>query len=130
MGLYLVLSLDPEGIDPDAWAQAYDETVAMLEAWRPPLLTIQRRQIEGRQLSVLTRSLRSPDGQEWSIAGDAESVSWAGTQRMRRDLSQYRDGDRPPVADMVLEAVVGAKATAVASTSSAGTRKATRTIPR
>ena len=62
MGIYIHLYFDPRCIDADEWASAYDETLAMLEAWPTRLIGWGTRELYGRKVPLYTRSIRDAEG--------------------------------------------------------------------
>lgn len=109
MGVHVILDIDPNGIDPDAWAAAYDETLALLESWRPRLLGWGIRSFEGSRVPVYARSVRdghTPDDLGWSVVGDRGSMQTAECQSLHRDLAHYtrRLRDEPSHEDIVVAA--------------------------
>ena len=58
MGIHINLDIDPRGIDAVAWAAAHDDTLVLLEAWRPRLLGWGTRAIGAVELCVYARSIR------------------------------------------------------------------------
>jgi hypothetical protein len=105
MGVHVILEIDPRGIDAEAWAAVHDETLALLEAWRPRLLGWGARTIEGARVPMYQRSLRQgegdPGGVHWSVVGDRESLETAECQSLYRDLARYgrRGRRRDPAGD-------------------------------
>jgi hypothetical protein len=52
MGVHVILDIDPQSIDADAWAGVHDDTLALLEAWPTPLLGWGVRLIEGARVPI------------------------------------------------------------------------------
>src|SRR5688572_33490895 len=100
MGIHVILDIDPRGIDAGAWAAAYDDTLVLLEAWRPRLLGWGTRAIGAVDVPVYARSIRdSPrasDGAGWSVVGDRESMQTAECQSLYRDLDRYARRAKEP----------------------------------
>lgn len=95
MGVYIHLYYDPRGIHANAWACAYDETLAMLEAWPLRLLGWGTRELHGRKVPMYTRSIRDAEGEaaSWSVVGDRESLQCAELQTVSRAVG-YRAATR------------------------------------
>lgn len=126
MGVHVILDIDPHGIDPAAWAIAYEETVKLLTRWRPRLLGWGDRSLHGAnsvgtsslsgspaRVPVYTRSIvfdeASPTEACWRVVGDRESLQTAECQSIHRDFSRYSSrGDRG--AEVVSDIVVAAAA--------------------
>ncbi len=103
MGIHIHLEYDPRGIDADAWARAYDEALAMLEAWPTRLLGWGTREIYGCEMPVYTRSIQGAEGESasWSIVGDRESLQCSEVQTVwraigRRSAARRRSLEAPP----------------------------------
>lgn len=113
MGVHVILDIDPIGIDPAAWASAYDETVKLLTRWTPRLLGWEVRSIRGVRIPMYTRSIvfdeASPTKACWRVVGDRESMLTAECQSLQRDLSRYSARRQERVAD-VTDIVVSAAA--------------------
>lgn len=102
MGVYIHLYYDPRGLEADAWASAYDETLAMLEAWPGRLLGWGTRELYGRRMPMYTLSIRDVEGESarWSVVGDRESLQCAECQTVsravgRRSAERVRSREAP-----------------------------------
>lgn len=86
MGTYIHLYFDPRGIDADSWASAYDEALAMLEAWPTRLLGWGSRVLYGCRMPMYTRSIRDAEGPSasFSVMGDRASLQCAECQTVSR----------------------------------------------
>jgi hypothetical protein len=110
MGVHVVLNIDPRGFDKTGWEQAYDDTLALLEAWQPPLLGWAVRTIDAEQVGVYARSIRhsgrGPEETGWSVVGDRESLQTGECQSLCRDLNRYlrRASRDSEVEDIVVAA--------------------------
>jgi hypothetical protein len=91
VGIYLSVRYDIESIGDAAWAAAWDDVVAMLEAWPSRLLGYGRRTVMGVTMSMYTRSIRFEEkGARWCcVVGDRASLRTGESQ----DLSRGRGGD-------------------------------------
>ncbi|WP_437946492.1 hypothetical protein WME98_37355 [Sorangium sp. So ce296] len=111
MGVHVILDIDPRGIDEAEWAAVYEETLALLSAWRPRLLGRGWRTIDGVRVPIYTRSLRGdvdePKHAHWSVAGDRDSLRTAECQSFFRDLGVYAARrDACPDDDIVVTAAM------------------------
>lgn len=61
MGIYLSIHHDTRNIGDAAWAAAWDDAVALLEAWPTGILGFGTRTIEGKSMPMYTRSIRFED---------------------------------------------------------------------
>lgn len=114
MGVHVILDIDPRGIDEPAWTAVYDETLALLEAWQPRLLGWGWRSIEGIQVPMYLRSIRSneadPRKAAWSVVGDRESLQTAESLSLYRDLGHYTERRiQGATDDIVIAAAAPAK---------------------
>lgn len=114
MGIHVTLDIDPQGIEPAAWAAVFDETLALLQAWQPPLLRRAERLIDGVRVPIRSRTLGvTGDDAHWSVCGDAVSLETGESQRLYRDLSRYQRADEeesPPESSEPPDIVVHAAA--------------------
>lgn len=88
MGIYLSVYLDARNIGDAAWATAWDDVVALFEAWPSGLLGFGKRTIEGTAMPMYTRSIRFEDKtSRWCcVIGDRTSLRTGEDQTIRRDL--------------------------------------------
>jgi hypothetical protein len=111
MGVHVILDIEPSGIDDSAWVAVYEETLALLEAWRPRLLGWGSRTVGGRRVGMYARSIRgnaaNPGKECWTVVGDRESLHTAEAQSLYRDLAHYPRGEGRAVADDVVAAAAG-----------------------
>lgn len=93
MGVYVFLDIDPQAISETAWAAAYDETLKLLEGWKPRLLGWRVLKYEGTQIGVYARSIRQealdPKKTAWCVVGDSESGKTAECHFLYRDIARY-----------------------------------------
>ncbi|XXT16984.1 hypothetical protein WME94_42810 [Sorangium sp. So ce429] len=111
MGVHVILDIDPRCIDEAEWAAVYEETLALLSAWQPRLLSRGWRTIDGVRVPMYTRSLRGdaedPKQAHWSVAGDRDSLQMAESQSLYRDLGRYAARRGPcPDDDIVVTAAM------------------------
>ena len=108
MGVYVILDIDPNGMDAAAWAAGYDEALGLLNAWQPPLLGWGTRTVEGHRVAVYTRKLQNdeanPTKTHWTVVGDQKTGQTAEVQRMYRDLAHYGARKRRKANDIVVTA--------------------------
>jgi hypothetical protein len=91
--VHVILDIAPHRIDAAAWAEAFEETRALVEAHPARLLGYGFRVVAGARVPVFTRSVvqggYDPAERRWCVVGD-RSTLWAGErQRMYRDLARY-----------------------------------------
>ncbi len=104
MGICVSLRIVPTQIDPEAWAAAFDETVSLLAAWRPRLISSEYREVFGTKLHVYTERLRHADAHEvlWDVCGDRESMAVAESHRVHRTLRAHWLQKAPVTTDVAL----------------------------
>lgn len=75
MGVEVGLRLVAGQVSQQRWAQIYDETLTLLDAWPVPPLGIQRRRIAGSNIPVYTKDYLNPNDptRGWRVVGDAHS---------------------------------------------------------
>jgi len=86
MGTYLSVYHDIGNIPAAAWAAAWDDVVALLEAWPSGLLGYGARTIEGKAMPMYTRSIRfEEEGVRWCcVVGDRASLRTGESQEIGR----------------------------------------------
>lgn len=92
MGISLCLSIDPFAIDPCGWAEAFDESLKLLQGWTPRLVGWGNRTVLGQPIRMYTRSIRTEQEDGWVVSGDRGTGRFAEPYRLRRDLAFYRRG--------------------------------------
>jgi hypothetical protein len=98
MGTEIVVDVVPQRIDPAAWAEAFDETLGLLERHPARLVGCDLRVAAGVPVEVLTRSIDRGGGdagpRRWCVAGSMGSFGAGEPQSMVRDLLFYVDPRR------------------------------------
>jgi hypothetical protein len=94
MGIHVQLRILPWAIDPAAWVEAYDESLALLRSHPARLLGYDCREVEGVRVPMYTDELESRVGYQatrgWRVVGDLASRETAECFELARDLSHYR----------------------------------------
>ncbi|MBK9258898.1 MAG: hypothetical protein IPM54_03595 [Polyangiaceae bacterium] len=109
MGVHVILDIDPNQIEPGAWAAVYDETLDLLRAWRPRLLGWGSRTIDGCRVQMYTRSIefgRDANKVHWTVVGDQKTLTTSESQSMYRDIAHYGKASerRPNDVDILVQA--------------------------
>ena len=77
MGLFIHLTVNPQGITPAQWEQVYQESLWVLQKFPLPLMRLHREEIAGQKRYVYTRDLVAAPGAEdehWAVCGDLLSA--------------------------------------------------------
>jgi hypothetical protein len=106
MGAHVILDIVPQRIDPEAWADAFEETLRLLSSHPSRLMGYDFRTTAGIRVPVYTRSIEldpsDPERRRWCVAGDRSTVLAlpGDCLTMHRDLRHYlgrcRPGFEPP----------------------------------
>lgn len=123
MGVHVVLDIVARRIDPEAWAEAFEETARLLVAHPARLLGYGFRFVAGVRVPVFTRSVaqggQDPAERRWCVVGDRATLGTGERQRMYRDLRRYMvraaPGLREPEGDILVLASHGGDAGAGAA---------------
>lgn len=106
MAVVIHLEILPDQIDPQAWAETYDDTLRLLRSHPSGLLGFSWRHLMGREIAVYTREIeRTLNGRrEYCVVGDRSSLRCAEGFRMPRDLDVRRGRPKkgPIGGDIVL----------------------------
>ena len=93
VGVHVVLDIVPQRIDPEAWAEVFEATRALLEAHPARLLGYGFRAVGGVRVPVFTRGVgqgeRGSADRRWCVVGDRATLGTGERQRMYRDLGRY-----------------------------------------
>jgi hypothetical protein len=102
----VILDILPHRIEPAEWAEAYDETHALLVAHPARLLGYDWTTIAGVPLPVYTRAIErdrdEPAARRWCIAGEQASLTTGEPQTMYRELGQYMVPASTPLDDILV----------------------------
>jgi hypothetical protein len=100
MGISIDLSIIADCIDPQQWADVYDESLRLLQTHPARLLGLHCREIAGTLLGVYCGELETlqsdPLDRHWCVVGARETMITAETHRMYRNLDKYLRNSRPP----------------------------------
>ncbi|HEY3354978.1 MAG TPA: hypothetical protein VGQ83_17120 [Polyangia bacterium] len=118
MGIHLRLHILPTLIEPQAWAEAYDDTLRLLQAHPAPLMGYDWREVEGVQVPAYTSRLEpataNPAARCWRVLGDFASRETGESFELFRDLGYYHRRQRREApatdADIVLVAAADLEA--------------------
>ncbi len=106
MGIFIRLDIMAHGIDPSAWADAYDETLRLLRAYPSGLMGWGHRKIDGVRVLTFTREIErnrsKPAKRCWCILGDFQTLQMAEDHVMFRSLDNYRFGPSEEIPDDIL----------------------------
>lgn len=105
MGVSVTLDILPQGIDADAWATTYDETLRVLAEHPAELMGMGWKGVNGARVEVYTRSIERCQGDRtrrgWCVAGDRASLRMGEPQTMFRDLERYPAAARGEAPDVL-----------------------------
>jgi hypothetical protein len=91
--MHVILDILPDRIDAAAWADAFEETLRLLEAHPARLLGYGFRTPSGVRVPVYTRRVEQggSDAAErrWCVVGDRATLGTGERQRMYKDLARY-----------------------------------------
>ena len=91
--MHVILDIIPDRIDAAAWADAFEETLRLLEAHPARLLGYGFRAASGVRVPVYTRRVEQggtdPAERRWCVVGDRATLGTGERQRMYKDLARY-----------------------------------------
>ncbi|MCI0695997.1 hypothetical protein L0337_28855 [candidate division KSB1 bacterium] len=95
MGVYVNLTIVPSRIAPEAWQEAYEESLALLRGYSGEMMGIQFEQINSTKRRVYSRRIEhhidDPKQRHWHVVGDFASKETGESFILYSDLEHYRD---------------------------------------
>jgi hypothetical protein len=112
--MHVILDIIPDRIDAAAWADAFEETLRLLEAHPARLLGYGFRAPSGVRVPVYTRRVEQggsdPAERRWCVVGDRATLGTGERQRMYKDLARYIVRSPSPRAAIVADDILVAAA--------------------
>ena len=95
MGVYVNLTIVPSRITPEAWQEAYEESLALLRGYAGEMMGIQFEQISSTKRRAYSRRIEhhidDPKQRHWHVVGDFASKETGESFILYSDLEHYRD---------------------------------------
>ncbi|MDQ0246507.1 hypothetical protein J2S09_004111 [Bacillus fengqiuensis] len=92
MGIYIRLTLLPDGISQQEWEKVYEESLQLLKAY--PFADIEERKYFDTTLPVYVQATeRKEPTRHWRFCGDLDSKTYAETFKLYGNISNYQTAE-------------------------------------
>jgi hypothetical protein len=114
MGIYIHLNILPDRIDPQAWRNAYLESVQLLQKWPPGILGLRSETVGSAERLIyssrIEHEITDDKKRYWKVEGDQESRQFGETFEIYYDMDaygSYRMGREKDPDESILDNLLG-----------------------